>query len=91
MRDYGTGIPKELLTRIFDPFFTTKTNGHGIGLATCYSIINQHNGCIDVQSREGKGTTFTIYLPAASEFVSNPETENNVINSQRTRNIPRYG
>jgi CheY-like chemotaxis protein len=58
---------------IFDPFFTTKTQGHGLGLATSYSIINRHNGTIDVESKEGVGSTFTIYLPADSSKVTEPE------------------
>ncbi|HNW83637.1 MAG TPA: ATP-binding protein, partial [bacterium] len=67
IKDSGIGIPKELLSRIFDPFFTTKPKGHGLGLATCYSIINRHGGCIDVESEQGKGSTFHIYIPASSE------------------------
>ena len=69
--DTGIGIPKELQKRIFDPFFTTKAKGHGLGLATCYSIINRHGGCIDVFSEPGKGSTFNVYLPAAREVVTN--------------------
>lgn len=65
IRDEGPGIPKPLLTRIFDPFFTTKAKGNGLGLSMCYSIISKHNGTIQVDSVEGKGTTFTIYLPAS--------------------------
>jgi PAS domain S-box-containing protein len=64
IKDSGIGIPRELLTRIFDPFFTTKSKGHGLGLATCYSIINRHYGCIDVASEPGKGSVFHVYLPA---------------------------
>jgi PAS domain S-box-containing protein len=70
VNDSGIGIPKELITRIFDPFFTTKAKGHGLGLATCYSIINRHGGCIDVESEPGKGSTFHIYLPASTDSVS---------------------
>jgi PAS domain S-box-containing protein len=62
--DTGVGIPKNLLKRIFDPFFTTKQKGNGLGLATCYSIIEKHNGYIDVESVPGTGSTFHIYLPA---------------------------
>ncbi|TCL76885.1 PAS domain S-box-containing protein [Hydrogenispora ethanolica] len=65
-QDQGVGIPKENLSRIFDPFFTTKREGTGLGLATSYSIINKHNGYIEVQSEPGNGTTFVIYLPAAA-------------------------
>jgi len=64
VKDSGLGIPKELLARIFDPFFTTKTKGHGLGLATCYSIIKRHGGCIDVDTELGKGSVFHLYLPA---------------------------
>lgn len=62
--DHGVGIPKELRNRIFDPFFTTKSMGHGLGLATCYSIINKHGGYIDVDSEPGRGTSVHVYLPA---------------------------
>jgi signal transduction histidine kinase/CheY-like chemotaxis protein len=66
VRDHGIGMPKEILPKIFDPFFTTKAKGHGLGLATCYSIIVRHDGCIEVESEPGKGSTFTILLPAAA-------------------------
>ena len=64
IKDSGIGIPKELIRCIFDPFFTTKATGHGLGLATCYSIINRHGGCIDVESEPGKGSIFHVFLPA---------------------------
>jgi two-component system, cell cycle sensor histidine kinase and response regulator CckA len=64
IRDWGIGIPQEVLDKIFDPFFTTKEKGHGLGLATSYSIIKRHGGTIDVTSQPGKGSTFTFYLPA---------------------------
>ena len=65
--DTGPGIPEENLTKIFDPYFTTKTGGSGLGLATVYSIIKKHDGLIDVTSRVGQGTCFTIYLPATEK------------------------
>jgi CheY-like chemotaxis protein len=68
-KDSGVGIPGEILPRIFDPFFTTKEKGHGLGLSTCYSIVNQHGGCIDVESETGKGSAFHVYLPAIKEAI----------------------
>jgi PAS domain S-box-containing protein len=66
LRDQGHGIPREHLSRVFDPFFTTKQKGSGLGLATCWSIVQRHDGHIDVESKQGEGTTFTIYLPATA-------------------------
>ncbi len=64
INDSGIGIPEQYLGRIFDPYFTTKERGSGLGLATSYSIIKNHEGLIDAKSEAGKGTTFFIYLPA---------------------------
>ncbi len=63
--DTGVGIPEEHLSRIFDPFFTTKeqTKGTGLGLAVSYGIIKKHGGTINVSSKVGEGTTFTVRLP----------------------------
>jgi signal transduction histidine kinase len=63
--DEGVGIPEELLDKIFDPFFTTNKNegGNGLGLAIVKQIITRHHGFIDVTSRPGKGTIFSIRLP----------------------------
>jgi two-component system NtrC family sensor kinase len=65
IRDNGPGIPKEMLDKIFDPFFTAKEvgKGTGLGLSISYSIIDKLGGRMLVASEEGKGTTFTIYLP----------------------------
>ncbi len=65
--DQGIGIPENVIANIFDPFFSTKSKGHGLGLATCHSIMTRHGGGIDVVSESGKGSTFTIYLPASAE------------------------
>jgi two-component system nitrogen regulation sensor histidine kinase GlnL len=63
--DQGSGIKEENLPHIFSPFFTTKNSGTGLGLATCYRIINEHGGMIRVESAEGKGTTFKVGLVVA--------------------------
>lgn len=65
VRDHGCGIPRGHLSRIFEPYFTTKPGGSGLGLATTYSIVKQHDGLIDVESEEGAGTSFFLYLPAS--------------------------
>ncbi|MCK4303827.1 MAG: response regulator [Candidatus Eisenbacteria sp.] len=63
--DTGMGIPEENLPKLFDPFFTTKELGKrtGLGLNIAYDIINKHNGSIQVESKVGKGTVFTIRIP----------------------------
>jgi two-component system sensor histidine kinase PilS (NtrC family) len=63
LEDEGCGISADQLKKIFDPFHTTKDNGIGLGLATVYRIVQQMGGTIDVVSKEGKGTTFSIFLP----------------------------
>jgi len=73
--DTGEGIPPENLRRIFDPFFTTKPEGKGVGLglAVSYGIVQAHGGDIEVKSKVGEGTTFTVTLPANG--VPHPEAE----------------
>ena len=65
--DTGRGIPAEVVDRIFDPFFTTKASGAGtgLGLSIAYGIVTKHRGTIQVASEEGKGSAFTVRLPAA--------------------------
>jgi PAS domain S-box-containing protein len=74
IQDQGTGIPEEYITRIFDPYFSTKNIGNqkgmGLGLTICYSIVKNHGGLLTVESEEGKGSTFHIYLPVAEKELS---------------------
>lgn len=67
IQDEGCGISPENIDRIFDPYFTTKPTGSGIGLTTCFSIVRRHGGAINVHSKLGEGSTFTVLLPVASE------------------------
>jgi signal transduction histidine kinase len=71
VRDTGSGISEEHLPYIFDPFFTTKKvgTGTGLGLSVSYGIIKKHGGVITVDSSPGKGSTFTIVLPAKEEMI----------------------
>ncbi len=69
IEDKGIGIPREHLAKLFDPYFTTKQKGSGLGLATTYSIIKNHDGYIAVESDLGVGTNFYIYLPASEKEV----------------------
>jgi PAS domain S-box-containing protein len=78
-KDTGCGIPKEILPNIFDPFFTTKQMGSGLGLSTCYSIIQQHGGAVDAESLPGVGSTFILYLPAIAGDEDVPATGTAVV------------
>lgn len=81
IEDQGKGISEDVIDSIFDPFFTTKEDGIGLGLAVCSSIIKNHYGTISVQSKEGVGTTFTIFLPFYND---RPEIETEKLSSIST-------
>jgi len=80
--DEGVGIPSEILPIIFDPYFSTKEQGSGLGLTICYSIVKKHGGHISVQSVEGKGTSFTIYLPVSGVQAENEGHEDLLISGE---------
>ena len=63
--DTGGGIPEGIRSRIFEPFFTTKSEGEGtgLGLSISFGIIQRHQGRVEVESDDGRGTTFTVYIP----------------------------
>ena len=69
VEDTGSGIPQDDMSKVFEPFFTTKEvgKGTGLGLAVCYGIVSEHGGRLSVRSAVGKGTTFSIFLPASQE------------------------
>jgi len=78
--DTGSGIPQGLIKNVFDSFFTTKDRGKGtgLGLSITNQVVTEHQGSVEIESEENKGTTFTICLP--HKQVSAPEMENNVTN-----------
>jgi signal transduction histidine kinase len=63
MKDTGIGVSREQYRKIFLPFFTTKDTGVGMGLALTHKIITAHGGRVEVESKEGSGTTFTVIVP----------------------------
>ena len=89
-QDEGTGMEPETLNHLFEPYYTTKENGHGLGLATVYSIVNRHDGHIGVASSPGIGTTFTIHLPASEARQVEqdvPQLSLEELNSEKTNKV----
>lgn len=86
IEDSGTGIPSEVQSKIFDPYFTTKPKGSGLGLAVVYSILSNHGGGITVESEQGMGSKFFIYLPATREIVHR-EVKNAVTGGENSGKI----
>ncbi|MFB6249264.1 MAG: response regulator [Salinibacter sp.] len=74
VRDTGTGMPEDVMDKVFEPFYSTKEEGEGtgLGLSTAYSIVQSHDGFIDVDSEKGEGTTFRVYLPVRTEDEERP-------------------
>ncbi|NQY31935.1 MAG: response regulator [Coraliomargarita sp.] len=77
VQDEGMGIPPDNLKRIFDPYFTTKEDGNGLGLASSYSIVQNHKGSIIVDSVVGAGSTFTVFLPKSATAETAEDVEAN--------------
>jgi CheY-like chemotaxis protein len=77
LADQGSGIAPEILARIFDPFFTTKDNGvgTGLGLSLVHGIVSEVGGAVDVVSKLGEGSMFTVYLPRVGDATDNCDGE----------------
>lgn len=75
--DTGIGVAPDVLARIFEPFFTTKPvgSGTGLGLSTCFNIVERHGGRITVESEEGVGSVFEVWLPITAPRVDSPTPE----------------
>ena len=73
--DNGPGIPESVQEKIFQPFFTTKEEGTGLGLSIAARILGEHGGWLDIESREGRGATFTLNLPYRKiKYGSHPDS-----------------
>ncbi|MGC2546274.1 MAG: ATP-binding protein, partial [Silvibacterium sp.] len=87
VEDHGEGIPHEIRDRIFDLYFTTKREGSGIGLAMTYRILQLHHGQLDVESKMGKGSTFTLRIPV----IPTPDSGQRGLESVTTASLKGFG
>jgi len=85
--DTGIGMNSELMKHIFEPFFTTKEQGTGMGLAAVFGIVNSHKGEIEVQSKIGSGSTFTLYFPVTSKTRTSETMPGLLFNENRKLHI----
>ncbi len=76
LRDTGIGIPEKLQEKIFEAFFTTKSNGQGLGLATCLTILKRHNGWLEVDNHPEHGAIFTLYMPSINASIDSENKDN---------------
>ena len=74
VRDQGAGIPKEIQDKIFNLYFTTKKAGSGIGLAMTYRVLQLHNGALEFETEQGKGTLFRLQVPLQQSQLDSNET-----------------
>lgn len=79
VQDNGVGIPENIIDNIFDPYFTTRSQGSGLGLFSCYSIVDKHGGWMTVESEVDQGSTFTFYLPASRKNVVEASSAGEVV------------
>ncbi|MGB5946221.1 ATP-binding protein, partial [Paenisporosarcina sp.] len=75
--DQGIGIPKERMSTLGEPFYSTKEKGTGLGLMTCFKIIESHNGQFIINSKLNEGTTIEIILPTITQSLLNMELSHN--------------
>jgi len=88
LSDNGNGMTEETKRRIFDPFFTTKGINHsGLGMSMLYGIIKRHNGSIDIKTKPGKGTMFTIVLPKGNEIIEKENKKSSPVVEMGKANI----